>query len=538
MKKVYSLVRSTMTSDMNIFKIRSRNGKNSLVFISIISLLFMFAIWTYANLLFEKFAPLNLQSLVLSLFVFIISFMTVIQGIYKSGPLLFNCRDDQLLLSLPLKRSIILFVRIFKFYVFELLFDLLFIIPLSIAYIRWADNLGVSFFLITIFMLFMIPIIPIVISCFIGAITSFVSSKFRYKNIVQTVLSMFFLLIVLFSSYNADNIIGYIVKHASSINDLISKIYYPAGVYSALVCDFDIKVLLTFIFVNIVLFGGTIFILSKIYFKLNSNLNSINIHKSNKYSNYKIKISSTRISLIKKELNTFFNTPVFIINAGFGLLLFIVISIIVIIKFDSVIPFITSKTGLNISKDLILSNKSILILLLIMATSFMTSITNSVISLEGRNINILKSLPISTKTILLSKVYSCLVLTTPIFLIGDLLLFIKFRISIIEIILLIVLSVIIPLVSHFIGLIVNLKYPKLDADNSTEVVKQSTSSFVSVMIGMMLVVLNFFIILSVIGKIDSLIIIVTIFVVYSFIDILLYFYLTKKSIYDFNKLTI
>ena len=81
MKKVYSLIRATMTSDMNLFKIHSKNKKNSLMFILIISFLFMFAIWTYANLLFEKFAPLNLQSVVLSIFVFITSFMTIIQGI-------------------------------------------------------------------------------------------------------------------------------------------------------------------------------------------------------------------------------------------------------------------------------------------------------------------------------------------------------------------------------------------------------------------------------------------------------------------------
>ena len=30
--------------------------------------------------------------------------MTIIEGVYKAGPLLFNCRDDQLLLSLPIKR--------------------------------------------------------------------------------------------------------------------------------------------------------------------------------------------------------------------------------------------------------------------------------------------------------------------------------------------------------------------------------------------------------------------------------------------------
>ena len=89
----------------------------------------MFAIWSNAHLIFEKVAPMHLQYIVLSLFVFITSIMTLIEGVYKSGPLLFNCKDDQLLLSLPIKRSTIVFVRVFKFYIFELLFNSLFIIP-------------------------------------------------------------------------------------------------------------------------------------------------------------------------------------------------------------------------------------------------------------------------------------------------------------------------------------------------------------------------------------------------------------------------
>ena len=71
---------------------------------------------------------LHLQGKVLSLFVFITSIFVIGKGIYKKGSLLFNCKDDTLLLSLPIKRSTVLFVRIFQFYLFELAFKALFII--------------------------------------------------------------------------------------------------------------------------------------------------------------------------------------------------------------------------------------------------------------------------------------------------------------------------------------------------------------------------------------------------------------------------
>ena len=176
--------------------------------------------------------------------------------------------------------------------------------------------------------------------------------------------------------------------------------------------------------------------------------------------------------------------------------------------------------------------------MLLLATSYMTSITNSVISLEGRKINILKSLPIKVKTILISKVLAALSINTPVILLGDIILFIKFRISIIEMILLIILSVLIPLVSHFIGIIINLKYPNLEAESSTEVVKQSTSSLLSVMIGMILLVLNILIISKTIVLINPTLLLATFVIGYIIIDLLLYVYLTKISVKDFNKLTI
>ena len=325
------------------------------------------------------------------------------------------------------------------------------------------------------------------------------------------------------------------------MNDLITKIYYPAGVFSKLITDFNILDLITFILVNIILFIISIFILSKFYFKINSKLKSITTTYNKKINidNLKIKSNSKTISLIKKEINTFFKTPVFIINAGFALVLFIIAIIIILIKFDSFIPILTnSDTGLGLTKESILNNISIYLFILLLITSLTTSITNSVISLEGKNINILKSLPIKVKTILMSKVLSALTITTPVLIIGNILLFIKFKINIIDSLLLLVLSILIPLVSHFIGIIVNLKYPKFNFDSSAEVVKQSASSFISLMINMLLLIISFIITTNIINIINSRLILLLSTIVYLIIDIILYLYLINIGVKDFNNLTI
>ena len=540
MKKIISLLKACMTSDMSLFKIKAKNGKKNKALIGFVALCFMLSIWSYANILFEKLAPMHLQFFVLSLFVFLISIITIIEGIYKIGSLLFNCRDDNLLLSLPIKRRTVLFIRVFKFYVFELMFDLLFMIPLVVAYIRWADSITWTFFLTSFVMLLMIPIIPIIISCLLGSIMMSFSSRFKYKKLVQTVISIAFLLVVMYFSYQLDDLLEYVSRHANDVFDFISKIYYPAGVYAKLVVDFNVKDLLVFILINLGLFAVAIYLLSLVYFKINSRIKKIVTSSSKKIKSGDVKIKTTpvRLSLIKKEMSTFFNTPVFIINAGFGMVLYIIASVGLVIKYNELLPILTDPKTFNLSKDLINSNLSIIIFGLLSATAFMTSITSSVISLEGKNITILKSLPVKVETILMCKLYSALAITTPFLLIGDLILFIRFPISIVDMLLILILTILIPCISHFIGLIVNLNFPKLDAENPTEVVKQSASSFVSVMIGMVLVVLSIWVISTFIGKISATLFLLLAVVVYLLLNIILYIILKKVGTKEFSKLSV
>lgn len=539
MKKLYSLIRACMTSDMKLFKIKTKkNSKRAFLIPLFIALYLMFMVWGGANSLFEKFAPIGLNYVLLSLFVVGISFMTLIEGIYKTSSLIFNCKDDQLLLSLPIKRSTVLFIRVFKFYVFELLFNSIFLLPVMIAYIRWADSINYTYYITSIVMLLLLPIIPIVLSLIIGTITSSVTSKFKYKNAAQIIISMILIIGIMYMSYNSESLLNYLMKHATSMDEVITKIYYPAGAYAKLVTNFRLLDLLVFIVVHIIIFAVTIFILSKFYFKINSKLKGVVTTKKIKFDALVIKKSSVYQALIKKELNTFFKIPVFIVNAGFALVLYIIAIIAITIRFDKVISIFANTPELNISIDLITNNLSVLILALVLFVAFMTSITNSVISLEGRNINILKALPIKTKTILMSKIYSSLVLTTPIVLLGELILFIKFKISIIECLMLLILGILIPLVSHFIGILVNLKYPKLDAENSTEVVKQSASSFISVMMGMVLLLLSIMAILKLIGLVKATWILIMALIIFIMIDLILYLYLSKVGVKQFNSLTI
>ncbi len=488
MNKTLRLLKVCLSQDMSLFKIQSNkvNHKTKVFVPIILALVLAGYMGGYMYTLLEQFKPMNQQSVALSLFAFMFSIVVIFEGLYKASSLLFNCKDDQLLFSLPVDKKTILFVRMFKFYAFEFLFNGMFLGPAMIVY---GINMNMTwlFYLLSIIALFILPIIPIVISSFFGFITTYISSKFKGKNLVQTIFTMSILLLVLYISYNAGSLMTVMTNNAQRIEDFITKWYYPVGAYISLVKDFNIITLLIWLLINIVIFVISILIIGKVYFKLNSKMKSVSVVHSKKP--YIIKSRSRLVSFVKKEFSRFVSTPVFITNAGFGLVMFVAACVAVSFKYDAIINGLASKME-GVSPDIFMNYMPLALMGLLAFSAFMTSITSSMISLEGKSINILKSLPIKSSMIVLYKVITAMVIMIPCLLLGDIIVFIVFNFDIVSIICILYATILLPFIAELIGIMANLKYPKMDATNDTEVVKQSTSSMVSVFGGMFLATIS------------------------------------------------
>ena len=482
MNKYISLIKATMSEGMNIFRVntKKKNGISKMLLPIFLAFVLMGMMFFYSKEVFDVLEPVDLGYVVLTIFLILTAFLTLIEGIYKSGNLLFNCKDDNLLLSLPIKKGVVLFIRIFKFYVFELMYNSIFLLPSIVVY-ALNTNVSFTFYLVSIIGLLLFPIIPILLSCIIGSIIMVLSSRFKKRTYVQTILTILFLLGVMYFSYNMNGFINNLADTATSINEIITRIYYPAGAYIELVTNFSALKLLEFIGIHVVLSIVTIFLISKVYLNINTQVKSIKVKKQRGNSEYKIKARKPIFALMKKEFSRFINSTVFVANAGFGLILFILGCIAITIKYDDLVQAIASSGA---SLDIIKQFIPIALFGFICFSSFMTSITSSMISLEGKSINVLKSLPIKPYTIVKAKVLTAVLIMVPCLLIGDLILIIKFGFDIVSTILVLLVTILAPLLAETIGIIVNLKYPKMDGNNDTETVKQSMSPAICVFLGL------------------------------------------------------
>lgn len=497
MKKLLSLLKATMSQDMSLFRIKARNESRArkIVLPIVLALLVMFSVGSYVAILAEKLAPSHLTYIVLTIFIMVTSLLTIIEGVYKSQGILFEARDNELLFSLPITQSKIFFIRIFKLITFQFLYNSLFMLPAIIVYAMY-EKTNVSFYLISTVMLVLLPIIPTILGCIFGYIIKGLSAKFKARNIMQVLFTSLILLGIFYVSFNMQGMVANIVQNANSIQEIITKIYYPAGLYINLIQNFNILDLIILLAINIIPAIVFVYVASIFYFKINSKLGEkgngnkkVGVAKTTEKT-YRVR---TQLSgLIHKEMKRFFSSPVFMVNAGFGMVLMIAVTFALSINFDGMINSMMQgmETEIPIPIGEIKNMMPKVFYGFVVFISCMTSITSSMISLEGKSFNITKSLPVETEKILLSKVLTSNILSIPIFLICDVIFFIAFKVAIIDIVFILLASIVMPTLTALIGILMNLKYPKMNATSDTEVVKQSMSSMLSVFMGMFVAILS------------------------------------------------
>lgn len=497
MKKLLSLLKATMSQDMSLFRIKARNESRArkIVLPIVLALLVMFSVGSYVAILAEELAPSHLTYIVLTIFIMVTSLLTIIEGVYKSQGILFEARDNELLFSLPITQSKIFFIRIFKLITFQFLYNSLFMLPAIIVYAIY-EKTNVSFYLISTVMLVLLPIIPTILGCIFGYIIKGLSAKFKARNIMQVLFTSLILLGIFYVSFNMQGMVANIVQNANSIQEIITKIYYPAGLYINLIQNFNILDLVTLLAINIVPAFVFVYVASIFYFKINSKLGEkgngnkkVGVAKTTEKT-YRVR---TQLSgLIHKEMKRFFSSPVFMVNAGFGMVLMIAVTFALSINFDGMINSMMQgmETEIPIPIGEIKNMMPKVFYGFVVFISCMTSITSSMISLEGKSFNITKSLPVETEKILLSKLLTSNILSIPIFLICDVIFFIAFKVAIIDIVFILLASIVMPTLTALIGILMNLKYPKMNATSDTEVVKQSMSSMLSVFMGMFVAILS------------------------------------------------
>jgi ABC-2 type transport system permease protein len=409
-------------------------------------------------------------------------------------------------------------------YVTGIIYAALIMIPAFIVYVRNVD-VNFLFYILFFITLLVIPMIPLVVSSIIGSLITAISSRFKHKNIINYILTIGLFVVIMVYSASLENMKAIDMANiGKSMIDMFNGIYPLVSMYNNILSNSNILSLILFIALPIILFMVYIKLMVIFYSKINDGLSSYK--KNKKYKIGVLKRNTPLLALYKKELKRYFSSVIYVTNTAMGAIM-LTLSVIGIViaggdKINQILGMPGFSTAISSIGPLIMG-----------AFCMLNCSTHSSISLEGKNLWIIKSLPVDTKKIFYSKIMVNLTILVPAILINSTIFCIYLKTNLIMTLYMFITPLIYSLFISIIGLIINLHFPIFNWKNEIKVIKQSMSSFIAIFVGMGIAIIPFTIKYSMSNELFTTIVTSAVLL----ITIASYLYMNSYGIKIFNKLS-
>ncbi len=466
-----------------IFK--SKNSKRSTALKPILfGLLYLF-IFAYLGVAFGSIffiLGLTLESTgVLDLYFPVIILLSTLFGMMgtmmSAEKLLFEGKDNDLLLSMPIPPSYILATRLVSLATLECAFSLVVLVPGVVSF--YILN-GVTLFSLLSGIVGIIALLipPLVISILLGRILSEIHSRAKNKKFIDTLSYFLFFGAYLVFAYNVSPIIEYISVNGAMIIGCL-KNFAPLLWWGNAMINGDALSLVGMLLLSSSILVLTVYLLSRGYSALISR--SKNSYKK-VYKERSLKTKTPIKAILMMELGRFFGTPIYLFNCGLGIMLSVLAAIMLL-----------TNSELFLSDELF---GEIPFIVPVIVTCVMMFISSTIcpacvsISIEGKFFPMIKTFPISTKSFLSTKILMNMIVASPNYILLPLIVGIGLNLGFINIASIMFFGFIYQLFLATAGLLLNLKMPKMDWTNIAMVVKQSGSVTVATLSSMVLTILN------------------------------------------------
>ena len=488
----------------NIFNKKNDNLKNrsAILFVLALGAIFVFMFTSLSinttNEALKFGEPVVSLYLTASMSLLFVILMTIT----KSTAISKN-NDDELLLSLPVSKTSIVCAKVFYDYLFDFAVVLLTLLPSFIVYVCLVPGASVFIIIRGLIVIITLPMLSSALGYFLSLFFSFLSRRFKHYGIIQSIITVFILILFLAAYYG----IAFISTNSSVEGTNIIIGLEPVQWIVKFINNSHILSLIYILLCTIVPFILCIIVKARLLGV------TINKYKTKK-NTLTFKESSATYALFKREASRYFSIPVYVINTIFGGILLLIIGIILVGVGTDYIDNLLVSAGVGS-----FSEYYFIIVFMIMQFSLSTiSLTSSSISLEGKTLWILQAHPVSTKDIFKAKVlFNVVVAATPSVITSVL---ISIALGYIYLPFLIIVSIISSYIVSTLGLFINLMYPKLEWENVQESIKQSISVLISMGLNLIVLILPivvYFLLHGFIYEILLQIIIIGIYILIAFI---------------------
>lgn len=383
---------------------RRSKGKTAGVVLLFVSLLLVAsaAFGFMGMLLAEAMVPVGLDWLYFAFMGLMALAMGVIGSVFNTYAGLYQAKDNDLLLSMPIPPARLLLVRMAGVYVMSLLYTAMVYLPAAVVY-ALAVKASLRSMAASLLTLFFLSMAVLSLTCVLGYVVAQAAGRLRNKSLITVLVSLLLLGVYYFCYFRLSSALQYLAQNAVQVGAAFRKMHllYLFGQAAA----GDWGALLLFALLSLGLFVLTLWIMSKSFLTL-ATANRGEGKKAVKRSAQKGR--SPQTALLMREWKRFFASPVYMLNGGLGLFLMPMAAVVLLWKGEDLLNAVEMLTAYAPWLTLALPGLGAGSLCLM---TTMNLITPASVSLEGRQLWILRASPLSGKEVLKAKIHLHLLLT-------------------------------------------------------------------------------------------------------------------------------
>lgn len=423
-------------------------------------------LFIFGSLFFSLALPLanaGLGWLYFALAAIMAAALMFVGSVFMTMTQLYDAKDNELLLSMPIPPSYILGSRMLLLLIVNLMYELLIILPAGVIWCIFGKPsfAGAVCFL---FVFAALPFLSFALSAAVGWVIAKIALRVRNKSIVSLVLFVVFMAVYFTLVGRVNVYIAELVENSAAIAEGLSAAI-PVYWLGASISDGNFLYLIPTLLICLLPFALVMYLLSTSFISMITDRRGIG---KIRYRGGEMKVSSPDSALLRKELKHLFSSSPYLLNSGTGSLFTLAGAVVLAVKHQTVSDYLALIPGFE----------SILPALFCLALCYISSmvlVSAPSISIEGKNLWITRSMPVDSFSILRAKLLLHLVIALPPCLIAELVIIIFFGGDPLSVAGLLLLPLLFNLFIGLLGLLTNLHFPKFDWINETVAVKQTAS---------------------------------------------------------------
>ncbi len=413
--------------------------------------------YTSFSALAGVYAKLSLGWLYFAMYAVAAFALMVFGTVFTAKAQLFEAKDNELLLSLPVRPRDILASRMVSLLLWNLLFGLMVAVPALLAWTQAARLPALGF----VSFILLLP----ALACFSLAVTSLLAwalsllgSRVRNKSLATIIGSVVFLGLYFAVVFRMNSYITQLAQNGAQIAEALSGAKLLVWLGRAMAGE-SAPALVWSLLATLAPFGLVSWLLSRSFTRIVTTKRGL---PKVRYEEKALRTASADAALLRREFRRLGARPTYLLNSGLGVL---------VIKRNAVLDVLAQMPELASSLPVFLA-------LAIGGMLGMTLFTPSSVSLEGKNLWILQSMPVSGAQVLRAKLRMADLLTLPAAVIASVCCACVTELSP----LILLDSVLFARFANVLGLREGIVHAKLDCVNEAQAVKQSWAVMLTMLV--------------------------------------------------------